>query len=157
MMHSRRRSALDGRDRPGSVGADGVIARGAPARLHLLMEPADPILVDQSELVFTVVEPVDLRLSELVNELVDVDEAAADLHEDGLLAILALDAQLDENASLAELVDSLRDAEEHNLQPVLVTFRQVFRESLVGFVILAADVDLVASVFCFLLRHLVLQ
>lgn len=121
------------------------------------MEPAHPVLVDQGELILAVVEPVNLRLSELVNELVDVDEAAADLHEDGLLAILTLGTLLDEDASRAELVDALRDAEEHDLQTVLVALRKVFRESLVNLVILAADIDLVASVVCFFLRHLVLE
>ena len=91
------------------------------------MEPAHLVLVDHIELVLAVVEPVDLRLSELVNELVDVDETTANFHEDGLITILPLGTLLDKDASLAELVDALRNAKEHDLQTVLVALRQVFR------------------------------
>ena len=134
------------------------MACGAPAVLHLLVEAAQSVVVNGRELFLAVVHLIDLRLGKLVYELVDGDEAAANLDEEGLLPVFALGAPLEEDAPLAELVDAFRDSDEHDPQAVAITLlRQVLGERLVDLIVLAADVDLVPGVVCLFLGHLALE
>ena len=138
-------------------GAADLEARGAPALRHLVVESAQPALVNHIELVLAVVHFVDLTLRELIDEVVDVDEAAADLDEDGLLTVLALGAHLDEDAALAELVDALGHPDRQNLQPVAVELRKVFGDGLIDVIILPANVYLVSGVIRLFLGGLALK
>lgn len=133
------------------------VTRGAPAVHHLVVEAAQPGLVDHVKLLLAVVDFVDLHLRELVDEVVDVDEAAANLDEDGLLPVLALGSHLDEDASLAELVDALRHSDWQDLETAAVHLREVFRKCLIDIIIFPANIDLVLGDFSFLPGGLALE